>query len=571
MKHRSNKFTKYTSALINGGCALALLIFLGQNTAWAAAPRCEDIFLETSTRSWKKVADLSAYKNQLDTTRLSKEGFETQGKNELYDNQEKKSLGKLRIADSQLLFQWSSPEIHQAVMQRNGVDPRWMKDLVHADPQSAGRGFYVSLSPKDSTEYGSHLTVFETQQPLVLLEVVSEYAAKALQPKDLERLARAGIHGIRHKGYQDTWINIISVEPLTKPTAIPSAAMDILKANATDLLNKPQLQAEIQPVKKFLEEAVWGQKSEALIKFFSNPKNEVFFDSTASYILRKKDELIYQFIPSLLQVKEPLARHALTKLYLRYIRQASYNGNVSRLPYLEEVFLELSKSFNSKNDELGLTGLFLSNWSSLPATLWPKMESNVFSRIALKQATLEDLKYTGRFDLSSTSNFSREWIENFISLSLNAKGPEEFKETLQVVRNLPATGHAATKHELNMVLDFYAHPPKSPKELAYGQILEHFDLTALLQIADKQGNKLSLEAQKKSAKSLDKDLGTKKASTSLIVENWRPQISLIQIAELHTVGTVLKNWIRKAENDNDFILRARWAQKFLNELYPDLK
>lgn len=160
------------------------------------------------------------YKNELKAKKLAAQGFKIEA-GLLYDIKatplEPVLLGKLKVIETKYVFQWADKEFHDAYLAAGGIPKDFLKEVL-ADPgQAAGKGFYVSFDPADSSSYGDSLTVFQPKGPIVALEYIQ--AISQLVNSDtafVQRLSDAGVHGLRSEGYSPTWISMINAEALQK-------------------------------------------------------------------------------------------------------------------------------------------------------------------------------------------------------------------------------------------------------------------------------------------------------------------------------------------------------------------
>lgn len=213
---------------------LSVLLFpvfcLGQT-----GPRCEAVLLDASWATLVDTAPLDPrmftpdhrmFKNELDPQVLDRHGYALwkNAKNNhtyLIHKKTKKNLGRLLVVEAKYLFEWADKETHESLME-HGAHAEYMNEVLEMHGQASGKGFYVSLHPGDSASYGSHLTTFKTQGPLVLLEFEwSNGNSFYMNTKFVKSLSNIGIDGVRRQGYQHTWISMISSRHLENPVALP--------------------------------------------------------------------------------------------------------------------------------------------------------------------------------------------------------------------------------------------------------------------------------------------------------------------------------------------------------------
>ncbi|MBC7458825.1 MAG: hypothetical protein H7235_11130, partial [Bdellovibrionaceae bacterium] len=166
------------------------------------------------------------YKNELKEKKLLAQGLKVQD-GLLYDIKTTPLtpvlLGKLKVIEAKYAFEWNDKEFHDSYLAAGNFSKEFMKDILTDPGQAAGKGFYFSFDPADSSSYGDSLTVFQPKSPIVALEYDPTIAT--LVGSDtafVQRLSEAGVHGLRYQGYQQTWISIINAEALQKPQNLPA-------------------------------------------------------------------------------------------------------------------------------------------------------------------------------------------------------------------------------------------------------------------------------------------------------------------------------------------------------------
>lgn len=191
--------------------------------------------------------------------------------NELYFKSE--LVGKIETIHPRYLFEWQDEESHKYWVQ-NGKISREEMDLYLEDrPQTYGRGYYVSLSPTDSSSYGSHLTVFTVNSPMVILKAKNNFSSIEERVKELRDFGFAGFRGT------DTWLNIINENYLTEATALQkNFTRDLLEDDSRvapflveDLIKKPSIEAIAPQLTSLKEGAIAKfQSKKALNKLETN-------------------------------------------------------------------------------------------------------------------------------------------------------------------------------------------------------------------------------------------------------------------------------------------------------------
>ncbi len=190
-------------------------IILTAEIAASAAVRCESVFLSATSSQvlpWSPATNARFYQGPLNRQALQAAGFQLKADGTLVDVKNRHiSVGKLKTFETKYLFEWEDRDIHQVLMS-GGVSHTWMAEIIKEPGQLAGKGFYVSVDPRDSENYGTHLTTFETRGPVILLRAdnIYDFRNGEATSKMVTRLAQAGVDGLTYSGYQETWIAMIS-------------------------------------------------------------------------------------------------------------------------------------------------------------------------------------------------------------------------------------------------------------------------------------------------------------------------------------------------------------------------
>ncbi|MNJ98517.1 hypothetical protein D3C87_162830 [compost metagenome] len=204
---------------------LAILISLFSGGAASAQEKCSVLFhqgeLNYLSEPWRE-PEYQAYDGSLNANILKQANISVHGSTLMMG---KYPLGTLKILRAKYLFQWADAEIHQGFL-KYGAQEGYIKASLRQEPQLAGRGFYVSRDPGDSTSYGSDLTVFRPRKPLVVLEFGSDTAHLANDLSIVENLAAIGIDGIRNSSYRLTWLSMIHHRNLGLGESLPPDALN---------------------------------------------------------------------------------------------------------------------------------------------------------------------------------------------------------------------------------------------------------------------------------------------------------------------------------------------------------
>lgn len=131
---------------------------------------------------------------------------------------EKTRIGEISIINPKFLFEWADKDMHKYWLKDGGITKSYMDFLLSEPPQSYGRGYYVSLSPTDSSSYGDSLTIFEVTRPIVIIKM-DYYDNEKL----FKELRDSGYGGIK---CSETWLNIFNERYLSQAQAINSKTLD---------------------------------------------------------------------------------------------------------------------------------------------------------------------------------------------------------------------------------------------------------------------------------------------------------------------------------------------------------
>jgi hypothetical protein len=182
-----------------------------------AQVRCADLF--SNAGDWV----------QLDPKSVATKGFSLTAEGNLYEQSSNLFLGKIRTLRTKYLFEWASRSESQTWIKSHGI--HYMKDILAEGGQAAGKGYYVSLNPFDSANYGDTMTAFRQSAPITVLEAPygSNSQIRLSNDTDLvQRLSEAGVDAIRHTGYTATWISVISERNLQNASGFP---VDVARVN----------------------------------------------------------------------------------------------------------------------------------------------------------------------------------------------------------------------------------------------------------------------------------------------------------------------------------------------------
>jgi hypothetical protein len=247
-----------------------LLLVLGfQLPALQASAQVTSTATAASADSSIQIPQLRPYKDELKAATLKKHGFILEG-DQLKELSKTAGapatvLGKILVIDAKEVYEWADVENQEDWLKDGEIKPAHLK-LVLADPgQAAGKGFYVSLDPTDSSSYGPVMTVFRPQKSIVVLEYIDELANKVgTDTAFVQSLSDAGIHALRYKSYSPTWLSIIHPQVL-KGAGLMSK--ELFEKLAMDIDRLPMLIQKTKnlPIQEFLKNSNLPVERQALL------------------------------------------------------------------------------------------------------------------------------------------------------------------------------------------------------------------------------------------------------------------------------------------------------------------
>ena len=151
----------------------------------------------------------------------------------LYRNNRK--VGNIEVLNAEYLYEWQDYDYHVAWMANGGILKEDMDEIIKAPAQAYGKGFYISLDPFDSDGYGSTLTIFKVNKPMMILQNTD---ARNISTEKVNELREIGFAGLR--GNHKTWLSIINEDYLSQPLVMnDKIAQKLLKDNP-DYIEKLQ-------------------------------------------------------------------------------------------------------------------------------------------------------------------------------------------------------------------------------------------------------------------------------------------------------------------------------------------
>ncbi len=134
-------------------------------------------------------------------------------------------IGEIKVIEPKYLFEWADQDMHD-YWKSNGKYTKADMDFTLKQPgQATGRGYYVSTNPMDSREYGTHLTIFKVNEPLLIIDNL--YYSFYEDQKTLNELRKIGFVG--NQGNQKTWLNIFNENILSEIVPLDQNIFDDIK------------------------------------------------------------------------------------------------------------------------------------------------------------------------------------------------------------------------------------------------------------------------------------------------------------------------------------------------------
>lgn len=114
-------------------------------------------------------------------------------------------LGAVETLNVRFMFEWQDEASHNEWIKDGGITKESMDYILKQKAQNHGRGYYISTHPIDSMMYGNYLTIFEVNEPMIVLSRLDKRISD--NEKALKELRRAGFAGIKGT---ETWYSIIN-------------------------------------------------------------------------------------------------------------------------------------------------------------------------------------------------------------------------------------------------------------------------------------------------------------------------------------------------------------------------
>ncbi len=196
------------------GIFLSAMIVLVFSISAQAAMKCDQVHLRKETNSSQPKSPLQMTIEKIQASpnyaydaankmlvKVGKDGVKT-------------NVGQLAEISPNYFYEWQDASFHDHWIKEGGVTKEEMDFILSQKAQYFGRGYYVSLSPTDSANFGSHMTVFKVDKPLVILNGMSSHYYNS--PIGIAQLRELGISGNKAGAKANSWYNIFNEAYLGK-------------------------------------------------------------------------------------------------------------------------------------------------------------------------------------------------------------------------------------------------------------------------------------------------------------------------------------------------------------------
>lgn len=147
----------------------------------------------------------------------------------MYANAEQIRIGEVIVIRSEYLFEWADQNLHDYWKSKGAFTKKDMDFALSNLSQAYGRGFYVSTNPTDSQSYGTHLTIFKVQQPLIIIE--NFYSRFHDNKKTLSELRQICFSG--NRAGNQAWLNIWNEKSLSEIVPLHQNIFELIKNSTT--------------------------------------------------------------------------------------------------------------------------------------------------------------------------------------------------------------------------------------------------------------------------------------------------------------------------------------------------
>jgi hypothetical protein len=283
-------------------------------------------------------------------------------------------IGEVKVIKPQYLFEWADQDMHD-YWKSNGKYTKADMDFTLKQPgQVTGRGYYVSTNPIDSENYGTHLTIFKVNEPLLIINKLNNQFYN--DQKTLNELRKIGFSG--NQGIIETWFNIFNEKTLSEIVTINQNILnDIenLTPHASDILiAKPQFvkffkNTLVENFTQLSAKTITDSDLVRLIKYASTLKTNPYTLENIDYILLERPiNVVSDFI--YYTSKAPYREKLVQQWMLRFIRSAASPSDHARAVFKEfsaenklvltqAEFDRLGKKFDSDNNPSWALGMNL--------------------------------------------------------------------------------------------------------------------------------------------------------------------------------------------------------------------
>lgn len=203
------------------GILLSVLVVLGFSISAHSALRCDQIHLRKTINSSQPKSLLQTAIEKIQASSDYSVDPKTGILVRMEQNGTRTVVGQLEEISPKYLYEWQDQSFHDHWIKEGGVSKEEMDYILTQKAQFYGRGYYVSLSPTDSANFGSHITVFKVDKPIVVLKTMSVLFYNS--PAGITRLREFGISGNKAGNANKTWYNIFNEAYLGKAVELDYA------------------------------------------------------------------------------------------------------------------------------------------------------------------------------------------------------------------------------------------------------------------------------------------------------------------------------------------------------------
>ena len=148
---------------------------------------------------------------------LEKFGFVQKG-NEIYRTSHKNKLqliGTVYTIKPKYLFEWANKDMHDYWSENGGYLKDDMDYTLTLPGQMSGKGYYVSVNPSDSQNFGTYLTIFKPTQPLIIFKWIENKRLNWSNENLLNELRQIGFSGVEGVSVKN-WLTLFNEYPISR-------------------------------------------------------------------------------------------------------------------------------------------------------------------------------------------------------------------------------------------------------------------------------------------------------------------------------------------------------------------